>query len=102
MSRRGEKITPIRAGGDYRVVVVVPPFQVSTREAYRWVDQEKGWTQPGESKAGQNLEKLVPGAYHRMEILQCLWTRLGKPVPSVSGNSKNISGKRSTFLLDFG
>lgn len=61
VSGRGEKITPIRGRGDYRVVVVVPPFQVSTREAYRWVDQEKGWTQPGESKAGQNLESLFQG-----------------------------------------
>ncbi len=61
VSGRGERIVPIRGRKDYKVVVVIPPFQVSTREAYQWIDQEKGWTQPRESKTGENLETLLLG-----------------------------------------
>jgi len=56
---RGEKITPIKGRGDYKVVVVVPPFQVSTREAYRWIDERKGWTRIEESKMGDDLSRLL-------------------------------------------
>ncbi len=61
VSGRGEIITPIRGRTDYKVLVVVPPFQISTRKAYQWIDQRKGWTHPKESKAGENLESLLQG-----------------------------------------
>lgn len=59
VSGRGETILPILGCGDYKVVVVVPPFQVSTRDAYQWIDREKGWTRIEDSKMECNLVSLL-------------------------------------------
>jgi 4-diphosphocytidyl-2C-methyl-D-erythritol kinase len=65
---RGERIAPIKGRGDYWVVVVVPPFQVSTREAYQWLDLEKGWTSEDQSRGMENLERLLHGPIDRWEF----------------------------------
>jgi 4-diphosphocytidyl-2-C-methyl-D-erythritol kinase len=58
---RGEKVTPISGRADYGILIVVPPFQVSTREAYRWIDEEKGWTEGSISSVkGREEQFLLP------------------------------------------
>ncbi|MFQ3620054.1 MAG: 4-(cytidine 5'-diphospho)-2-C-methyl-D-erythritol kinase [Spirochaetales bacterium] len=41
---RGEVVFPIVGRYNYWVLVVVPSFSVSTREAYQWLDQELAYT----------------------------------------------------------
>ncbi|MCX7788300.1 MAG: 4-(cytidine 5'-diphospho)-2-C-methyl-D-erythritol kinase [Spirochaetes bacterium] len=78
VSGRGERISPIRSRRDYNIVVVVPPFQVSTREAYQWIDQEKGWTRPEESKGGENLETLFHGPIEKWDFFNAFQPILEK------------------------
>ena len=36
---RGERIRPLRGGRNYSVVLVLPKERISTKEAYRWIDE---------------------------------------------------------------
>jgi 4-diphosphocytidyl-2-C-methyl-D-erythritol kinase len=62
---RGDQICPLPDLPRLGVLLVVPPFDVSTADAYRWIDEARGWTRPA-----------VPAAEVRtsvQRIPQCPW-----------------------------
>ncbi len=54
---RGDEIYPLADLPRYEVLLVVPPFDVSTADAYRWLDESRG-----ETKAiGESRPLVLPG-----------------------------------------
>ena len=108
VSGRGEKITPLKARGNYRMVVVVPPFQVSTREAYRWIDEGKGWTRIEGSKMGDDLASLLQKPIERwnfsnafqpvLEVRYPVYREIRKAFHETGALFSSISGSGSSMF----
>ncbi len=64
---RGEIIEEVRARASWNVLIVDPGFSISTRDAYRWLDEERGEAAANEWKHGERgmdkegLKKMIKG-----------------------------------------
>ncbi|GAB4369908.1 MAG: 4-(cytidine 5'-diphospho)-2-C-methyl-D-erythritol kinase [Spirochaetales bacterium] len=109
VSGRGEKILPIQGSCDYRVLVVVPPFHVATRDAYTWIDQEQGWTLPRVRRTEESLtamlqmsvreweffnafEPILEKRYSVYNTIRGIFRETGALYASISGSGSSMFG----------
>src|SRR5688572_4651526 len=58
---RGDEVYPLEQLPRYHVVLVIPPFGVATKDAYDWLDAERGRESFSQNSAENDSRPLFPG-----------------------------------------
>ncbi len=91
--RRGDVIEPIDDGLPQWVVLVLPDFGVSTRDAYRWLDEERLTLEPGSLEPGRNdLQGPVEARHPEIAWVVKALRRAGASVAAMSGSGSAVFG----------
>jgi 4-diphosphocytidyl-2-C-methyl-D-erythritol kinase len=100
MTGRGEKLTPLPDGEPYAVVIVKPPFSVTTGDAYRWLD-EKADRKREEIPASSvfsvptmhnDFEDVLFPRYPALEVIKKALLREGCLAASLTGSGSALYG----------
>jgi 4-diphosphocytidyl-2-C-methyl-D-erythritol kinase len=103
---RGEEIYPLMDLPPHWIVIVRPPFGVSTAEAYSWYDEDRaaGFKEPREiqllpvpwpTRAAQMIDDLEPPVVRRHPEIVALKTALrdaGAAAAAMSGSGSAVFG----------
>ncbi len=102
MTGRGEHVKPVRLP-TLRVLVVVPPFSLSTPDVYRAYDEHGGATPAREVPAPPELASLLPTLVNDLEpAAELVDGRLGefrRELEGASGLSPLLAGSGSAYVM---
>src|SRR5688500_5001742 len=103
---RGEEVYPLAQLPRYWVVLAIPPFGVATKDAYRWLDEERGRVQFSGPKAVESytpplfpnvpfindLEAPVIERHPLIGELKQRFTDIGAVLAGMSGSGSTVFG----------
>jgi 4-diphosphocytidyl-2-C-methyl-D-erythritol kinase len=98
---RGEQVFPLEELPRYWVLLLLPPFGVSTRDAYAWLDERRrreGFEKPsarlfsGTLPGGNDLEAAVIDRYPVIGELEQQLVGLGAAAAAMSGSGSAVFG----------
>jgi len=90
---RGEQLHPVPAEPPRAVVLVIPPFAVSTADAYRWLDESRPTTVSlSKEQSGNDFEPVVEGRHPELRRHRERLVRLGAEVARLSGSGSTVFG----------
>jgi 4-diphosphocytidyl-2-C-methyl-D-erythritol kinase len=87
---RGDVLFPLRDHPNAWVVVAVPGFGVSTKDAYRWFDRDRG--RKRKSAAGNDLQGPVSKRHSEIGRLVRRLRRAGARSAAMSGSGSAVFG----------
>ena len=102
---RGEILQAMPALPSRPVLLVMPDFAVSTPEAYRWIDEDRAWSQPESSdarsaftwpdlvaKATNDFERVLFPRYPQLQRIDGFLGEMGAKISLVSGSGSAVFG----------
>jgi len=78
------------------VVLVFPPFGVSTPEAFRWWDQDRGLPTVGDPPSPNDLEAPVSRRYPQLLEIRRELERAGADSAAMTGSGSTVFGLFAT------
>lgn len=103
---RGERLLEVPPLAPRRVALVVPPFGISTADAYRWLAEERGGAPPAPSRlpqateiawetfaaASNDFEPIVGARHPEVPAIVATLRKLGAVPAMLSGSGSTVFG----------
>jgi len=96
---RGDVLVPLDDIARAWVVLIVPDFGVSTKEAFGWWDESAGRTSRRRAPAANDLEAVVAARHPIVRRLTGRLTREGAALASLSGSGSAVFGLFATRVM---